>query len=159
MFMPAALLTIAEYILGFFFLYQQNGSLALRIIGWAIWVISCIFAFLPMVILRKKGGVPQGKSYVHTTILVDNGLYAMVRHPQYLGWFLFNLSLFFIAQHWIVIAIGLTSMLFVYILIVQADREGIQKFGDAYLRYMERVPQINIIRGALSYFIDREATP
>jgi protein-S-isoprenylcysteine O-methyltransferase Ste14 len=151
MFMPAAGLTVLEYILGFFFLYQQNGSLALRVIGWVIWAISCIFAFLPMVILRKKGGVPKGKSFVHTTILVDSGLYALVRHPQYLGWLLFNLSLFLIVQHWVVIVIGLISMLFVYILIVQADQEGIQKFGDAYVYYMQRVPQINFILGAIRY--------
>jgi len=157
MFIPAAILTIAEYALGFFFLYNKNGSLALSIIGWAIWVISCIFAFLPMVILRKKGGVPDGKSFVHTTILVDSDLYALVRHPQYLGWLLFDLSLFLIAQHWIVITIGLASMLCVYILIIQADREGIQKFGEAYLHYMERVPQINFILGALRYLKSVEA--
>jgi protein-S-isoprenylcysteine O-methyltransferase Ste14 len=157
MFMPAAVLTVLEYILGFCFLYQQNGSLALRIIGWAIWVISCIFAFLPMVILRNKGGVQKGKSFVHTTILVDSSLYALVRHPQYLGWLLFNLALFLIAQHWVVIVIGLVSMLFVYILIVQADREGIQKFGDAYVHYMQRVPQINFILGALRYLKSGEA--
>jgi len=32
-----------------------------------------------------EGGVKEGESYVKTTRLVDESLYAVVRHPQYLG--------------------------------------------------------------------------
>jgi len=47
--------------------------------------------------------VSKGKSYVGTTRLVDTSLYAIVRHPQYLGGILFNLMLMLLAQHWLVI--------------------------------------------------------
>lgn len=147
----AGLLTVTQYILGFFFLYNPYGSIALRMIGWLVWVVSCIFGFLPMQTLRKKGNVPDGSSYVHTTTLVDSGIYAIVRHPQYTGWMLFNFSLMLITQDWISAGIGCISLVIMYSQINKADRECIQKFGDPYLRYMEKVPKINLITGTLRY--------
>jgi protein-S-isoprenylcysteine O-methyltransferase Ste14 len=32
--------------------------------------------------LRKKGGAPKGASIVLTRVLVDTGVYAVVRHPK-----------------------------------------------------------------------------
>ena len=32
--------------------------------GWAIWVISVIFGFLPIFTFKRKGGVQKGESYV-----------------------------------------------------------------------------------------------
>jgi len=85
----ASVLLIAQYILAFF-VFKLRGLKALQGIGWGIWVISMVFGFAPIFILRKKGKVEQGKSYVHTTRLVDTSLYATVRHPQYLAGILFN---------------------------------------------------------------------
>jgi len=98
----ASILIIAQYILAFF-VYKLPGIQALQWIGWVIWVPSLIFGVAPIFILRRSGGVAKGKSYVETTRLVDTSLYAIVRHPQYLGGILFNLMLMLLAQHWLVI--------------------------------------------------------
>ena len=37
---------------------------------------------LPIITFRRKGGVAKGESYIKTTVLVDTGIYAIVRHPQ-----------------------------------------------------------------------------
>jgi len=142
----AAVLIIAQYILAFF-IFKLPGWEPLQWVGWAIWVLSLVFGIAPIFILRQKGGVAKGKSYVETTHLVDTSLYAIVRHPQYLGGILFNLALMMLAQHWLVIFLGIVSMLLIYLDIQAADQEGIQKFGDAYRQYMLRVPQINIPLG------------
>jgi len=148
----AGLITVMQYILGFFVFYNPYGFIVVRIIGWLLWVVSCIFGFLPMQTLRKKGNVPDGSSYVHTTTLVDSGVFAIVRHPQFTGWMLFNLSLMLITQDWISAGIGCISLVIMYLEINKADQECIHKFGDPYLRYMEKVPKINLIAGTFRYF-------
>ena len=84
-------LTLAQFICNFFF-FIDPGIRVLRIIGWVIWAFSVVFGFLPMFIFRRRGGVARGKSYMHTTRLVDSGLYAIVRHPQYLAGILLNIA-------------------------------------------------------------------
>jgi protein-S-isoprenylcysteine O-methyltransferase Ste14 len=137
---------IAQYILAFF-VYKLPGWPPLQAAGWGIWVISVIFGIAPILILGRRGGVPKGKSYVETTRLVDTSLYAVVRHPQYLAGILFNVSMMLLAQHWLVILLGMASAVLLYIDIQDADRKGIAQFGDEYRRYMRRVPQINIPLG------------
>jgi protein-S-isoprenylcysteine O-methyltransferase Ste14 len=93
--------------------------------------------------------VAKGKSYVETTHLVDISLYAIVRHPQYLAGILFNVSMMLLAQHWLVILLGVISAVLIYADIQAADQEGIEKFGDEYRRYMLRVPQVNFLIGGV----------
>jgi protein-S-isoprenylcysteine O-methyltransferase Ste14 len=144
--LSASILIVAQYILAFF-VFKLPGLKALQCVGWGIWVLSVIFGIGPIIILHRHGGVEKGKSYVHTTKLVDTNLYAIVRHPQYLGGMLFNLALMLLAQHWLVILIGIISMGLIYQDIQAADQEGLDKFGDDYHRYMQRVPQMNFLLG------------
>jgi protein-S-isoprenylcysteine O-methyltransferase Ste14 len=140
-------LTALQYVLAFF-VFKLPGLPALQWVGWGIWVLSCIFGFGPIFILGREGGVPKGKSYVHTTRLVDSGLYAIVRHPQYVAGILLNVSLMLLAQHWLIIGIGVLSASLIYLdILLKADREGLDKFGDAYREYMHRVPRANIALG------------
>jgi protein-S-isoprenylcysteine O-methyltransferase Ste14 len=145
-----SILIVAQYILAFF-VYKLPGIKVLQWIGWGIWVSSIIFGIAPIIILARKGGVAKGKSYVNTTRLVDTSLYAIVRHPQYLAGILFNLSMMLLAQQWLVILLGLISAVLVYLDIQAADREGIEKFGDLYRDYMQRVPQTNFFLGIIRY--------
>ncbi|MBN2085536.1 MAG: isoprenylcysteine carboxylmethyltransferase family protein [Anaerolineales bacterium] len=142
----SGILIFIQYILAFF-VYKLPGWPVLQGIGWGIWVLALIFGIAPIFILRLKGGPPRGKSYVETTRLVDTSLYAVVRHPQYLGIILFAASLALIAQHWLILLPGVVSAILMYLEIQAADREGIEQFGDAYREYMRRVPQINIPLG------------
>lgn len=146
--MIVGILTVAQYILTFF-IYKLPGQRALQWVGWAIWMLALVFGFGPIFILRRRGGVAKGKSYIATTRLVDTSLYAIVRHPQYLGGILLNLSLMLLAQHWLVILLGAASALFIWLDIQAADRDCIEKFGDQYRQYMQRVPQVNIPLGVI----------
>lgn len=152
----ASILIVAQYILAFF-VYKLPGVRMLQWIGWAIWALSLIFGFGPIFILRRKGGVAKGKSYVETTRLVDTSLFAIVRHPQYLSGILFNLALMLIAQHWLVILLGIVSMLLIYFDIQAADQESIGKFGNEYRQYIQRVPQINFLLGIFRLILAKRA--
>jgi protein-S-isoprenylcysteine O-methyltransferase Ste14 len=139
------ILAVSQIILAFFF--HIEGIQALRYLGWIIWAVSAVFGWMPIFVLRKKGGVPKGKSYIKTTVLVDSGIYAVVRHPQYLAGILINLALILITQHWLIAIIGAAAMALNYIDMIKADQDLIEKFGDDYKRYMQRVPRMNFLLG------------
>jgi protein-S-isoprenylcysteine O-methyltransferase Ste14 len=97
---------------------------------------------IPIITFHRRGGVSKEQEYVHTTVLVDSGIYAVVRHPQYLSFMLINVGLMLIAQHWLVIAMGAVAVVLNYIIALEADQAGIEKFGDAYRRYMQKVGSV-----------------
>ena len=82
MLIMGVLLTVAVIgqILAAFWLYNPQASAARINTGWGVMMISAIFGWLPIFTFRKKGKV-VGRSYVHTTVVVDSGVYAIVRHP------------------------------------------------------------------------------
>ena len=86
---------------------------------------------------------------MQTTVLVDESIYGIVRHPQYLAVILLNLALLLISQHWLSAVLGIPAMVLMYFDIQKADRHEIEKFGEAYQRYMSNVPQINFILGII----------
>jgi len=134
-----------------FLLYDPAASAMKINIGWGVMLVSAVFGWLPIFTFRRKGEIAD-KSYVSTTVLVDSGVYQIVRHPQYLAGILFSLSLMLLCQHWLVIALGAISTALIYLDIREADQEGIDKFGDEYRAYMQRVPRANILLGIIRYF-------
>jgi protein-S-isoprenylcysteine O-methyltransferase Ste14 len=133
-----------------FFAFGEPRLPGLRVAGWAIWTLGTVFAILPIFTLRTRGGVPEGKSFIETTALVDTGIYATVRHPQGgTAGLLFNLALALIGQHWLLLILAAVGMVLIYVDTFKADEACIEKFGDEYVRYMQRVPRVNFVAGLL----------
>ena len=103
----------------------------------------------PVFEFRKKGMVKKGKSYIHTTKLVDTGIYSIVRHPQYMTFMLWAVAGIFLFQHWIVIILGIPIIPLTYIDLLNADKDGIKKFGEEYKQYMKKVPRANFLLGVI----------
>ena len=144
----AGTLTVAQIVL--VFVLKQPRLKALEWAGWICWWIGAIFGVLPIITLRRKGGVAKGQSYMKTTVLVDTGIYAIVRHPQGgTAWLLLNLAAMLIAQHWSSLVLGLTSMALAYLDHFKADQRCIEKFGDPYRQYMQSVPRVNFVLGLI----------
>jgi len=141
----AGLFSIAQLIAIFFL--PGGKSDIIRIIGWILWATSILFGWLPIYHLKKYGGIQKGKGYVHTRQLVKQGIYSIVRHPQYLSLPLFNLGLMLISQHWIIIVLGIPAILLMIPDLHQADHEGLEKFGYTYREYSRQVPKLNFIVG------------
>ena len=139
------IVAVGQIILSFV-LYNENGSSVVRNMGWIILWISAIFGWLPIYTL-KKWGKPEGRGYVRTTVLVDRGIYAVVRHPQYLAGMLIGLALPLIAQHWIVAILGAIAIAIYYADTFAEEKSAIGKFGEEYERYKESVPRVNFIVG------------
>lgn len=141
------ILVIVQIVLAIVF-FNWSGSSLVANIGWVILWIAAFFGVAPIVTFRRKGGVPQGKSYMHTTKLVDTGIYAIARHPQNgVAWILINLGVMLVAQTWWVVVVGGASMGCGYLDTFKEEQRCIEKFGDEYKRYTEKVPRVNFVLG------------
>ena len=137
---------IAQIVLTFFF-YSKEVNSILRNIGWVILWISAVFGWLPIYTFKKWGRVPKGKSYVNTTVLVDRGLYSIIRHPQYFAGILIGLGLTLVAQLWFVGVLGAVVIIICYADMFEAEKSALEQYGDAYKRYMGSVPRMNVLLG------------
>ena len=121
--------------------------------GWVVWTLGMILVMAPIVTFPRRGGVPKRKSFVHTTRLVDTGIYGVVRHPQYLGGiFAIFMATLLLYPHLLFAALGGLGTAVVYVGCVREDRSLVQKFGDEYTQYMKRVPRVNLLLGLARLF-------
>jgi protein-S-isoprenylcysteine O-methyltransferase Ste14 len=123
---------------------------ALFALGLVIWVIGMTLVMSPIVLFPRYGCVPRGKSFVNTTRLVDKGVYALVRHPQYLGGILsiFVTTLLWY-PHWLFAVLGIMGAFVVYWSARAEDKLLMKRFGDDYTNYMRRVPSMNLALGVV----------
>lgn len=121
-----------------------------HIIGWFVWAFGMVLVLTPIIMFPRRGGVAKGKSFVHTTKLVNTGIYSIVRHPQYLGGIF---ALFITTLLWyphplfaVLCVVGITVL---YGSALLEDRELTARFGEEYKTYMKKVPRMNIILGII----------
>jgi len=100
--------------------------------------------------------MPKERSYVHTNVLVDSEIYAVVRHPQILSWILMMSASILISQHWLAAIIGVPISVWGYKEAVKEEKDLIIKFGDDYKRYMQKVPRMNFILGTIRLLRKKE---
>ena len=107
-----------------------------------------VLVVAPMVMFPRRGGVTKCKSFVHSTRLVDTGIYAIVRHPQYPGGiYSIFLTTFLWYPHWLFGVLGVIGTVVIYMGCGEEDQRLIDKFDDDYIEYMKRVPRINFVAG------------
>ena len=145
-----SLLFISQIVIGIYLLPEVSQIEVLAYVGVGLYVFSgLIFGMLPVLEFRKKGGVSKSQSYIHTTRLVDTGIYSIVRHPQYVTFMMWAIAGMLLFQHWIIILLGVPIFPLTYIDLTKADKDAIEKFGDDYTAYMKKVPRANFMLGLL----------
>ena len=146
-----SILFISQIIVGIYLLFSGVSQLEiLAYAGVGLYVVSgLVFGWLPVLEFRRKGGVSRGASYIHTTQLVDTGIYSIVRHPQYVTFIWWAIAGMLLFQHWIVVVLGLPVIPLTYLDLMRADTAAIEKFGEAYRAYMKRVPRANFLLGII----------
>ena len=148
----AALASWVEYAIEF---WVNSDIKGLRWFGASgIGVIVCLVGDL----IRKTAMFHAGKSFNHIVQgtkakehqLITNGLYSYVRHPSYLGWFLFSIGTQMVLCN--------PLCLFAYIVVTWrffAERIYVEEyillqfFGDDYSKYQKSVPRTGVpfVRG------------
>ena len=136
---------------------QVKSYPALFVIGLIAWIFGMVLVMAPIVMFPRRGGVNKGKSFVNTTRLVDSGIYAVIRHPQYTGgiYAIFITTLLWY-PHWLFGILGAAGIAVIYMSCREEDQRMIDKFGDAYALYMKRVPRMNFALGLLRLFRQRQ---
>jgi len=109
--------------------------------GWIILVFGIIFLLWSSK-SRKKG-------HTDSNGLVERGMYAFVRHPEFLGHILIISALVIISQHWINFIVGAILIVLLCLAMIEEEKKNIKKFGNAYRDYMKKVPRINLIAGII----------
>jgi protein-S-isoprenylcysteine O-methyltransferase Ste14 len=154
MHMIAGALLIIEFILMWFM--EKSVDLPwLDYIASAGWVIGIVLIFLPMPTLRRLGQVQEGDSYVETGKFVDGGVYAVVRHPQYLGWILMYVVTLLFNPSWILAIPGILGIGCVYWFTVREEAFLAEKFGEPYRLYLQAVPRFNLPAGGMRLILKR----
>jgi protein-S-isoprenylcysteine O-methyltransferase Ste14 len=159
-FVPVTLVTllfISQIIVGIYLLSDVTQIEFLAYVGVVLYVLSgIVFGMLPIMEFRKKGRVRKGKSYIHTTQLVDTGIYSIVRHPQFVTFILWAFAGILLFQHWIIILLGVPIIPLTYFDLIRADKNAIEKFGDDYKAYMKKVPRANFLLGIIRHLQQRK---
>ena len=96
-------------------------------IGWGFWLLSVAWPVLYRA--QRDGRVAQ------------EGIYAQIRHPQYVGFFLIMTG--FLLQWPTLLTLAMYPILIlVYArLSITEERDSLKRFGAAYARYMVEVPR------------------
>jgi len=111
----------------------------LVVVGYTILGIGALFFILSVFTLRRKG----------TSNIVDSGIYGIVRHPMYLGGIVMFFSHIFLGQNWIVIISTIVAIVCCYLIIQFGDQRNIERFGNDYKLYMQKVPRANFLIGII----------
>ncbi len=111
----------------------------LAVAGWIIFGVGAFFCVLSVLAHRKKGA----------SNIVDSGIYGIVRHPMYLGGTIMFFSHFFLGQNLIVAVGTIVAVVCCYLIILSDEEQNLEKFGDDYKRYMEKVPRIDFVVGIM----------
>jgi len=114
--------------------------------GWSWWLVC---SWSSLLYFRKRGEPAEGRSLMSTTVLVDSGTYAIVRHPQFLGIVLLMCASILISQHWLTAIVGVPLIVQMSMWVQEAEEHLVLKFGDDYKRYMQRVPRMNLLLGII----------
>ena len=126
-------------------LYNSANLVTLLYIGWIILTFGIIF-ILWSGKSRREGYVEED---ISKGVLVESGMYAFVRHPEFLGHILIIFALIIISQHVISLVVGTILIVLLYLAMMEEEKRNIEKFGKVYKDYMKRVPRINLIAGVV----------
>jgi len=137
---------------------ERGDNPFVRFLGLVVIGLACVFFFPPLFLLRRHGGAGEGQHPMDTRVVVDRGLYAVVRHPQYLGYMLLILGFICLFQNLVVGVLGAAAIVLFYGQAVREERYCIRKFGQEYENYAQRVPRFNAVLGIVRLLARRRAS-
>lgn len=68
-----------------------------------------------------------------------NGLYRVSRNPMYIAYFIYFLGCVFLTQSWILLVLLICFQISAHWIILSEERWCIKKFGEEYIKYMNKV--------------------
>ena len=128
---------------------ERGDNAHLRGIGVVMLALATVFIFVPFFLLQKHGQTQDGETYMQTRAVVDRGLYAIARHPQYLGYMLLVSGFALLSQHWLAVLLSVLGITFFYVQALREERYCLAQFGQSYAQYAGQVPRFNVVLGTV----------
>ena len=130
-------------------IWLQGNILWVRILGFALYVPAAIFVFGSMIELHRRGEArdDEALSAYGTTVVVDNGVFRIVRHPMWFGMIIWSVALMLVSQSVPAIVLGIAALNLFRIAAIKETEFNIEKFGDPYRDYIKRAPMWNFFKG------------
>ncbi|AOT68931.1 methyltransferase family protein [Geosporobacter ferrireducens] len=68
-----------------------------------------------------------------------NGLYQVSRNPMYVAYFIYFLGCVFLTRSWVLLVLLISFQISAHWIILSEERWCIRKFGEEYIKYMNKV--------------------
>jgi protein-S-isoprenylcysteine O-methyltransferase Ste14 len=143
----ASVVTVSLIIVTQFF--PRGADPYLRGTGVFVLLLAGVLIFWPFYLLTKHGRIKDGQTYMQARIVVDRGVYAITRHPQYLGYVFLACGFALLSQHWAAVLLAAVGATLFYLQAVREERYCLAQLGEPYEQYRRRVPQFNIVLGMM----------
>lgn len=140
---------IIEWTLGGLGYWGRLNIFWLKIIGFILFIPSAYLVWASHEILKHRAR-PEGGKLDATTVLVDSGIYGIIRQPMTLGMALWSVALMLVFQSLVSLVLDLACVLCFGVSAAKEGEHNRLKFGEPYQRYMKRVPMWNILSGLRS---------
>jgi protein-S-isoprenylcysteine O-methyltransferase Ste14 len=118
-----------------------------RFAGVVILLIAPLFIFSPFFLLSKHGNNEVKGIYMQPGKVVDKGLFAILRHPQYLGYMMLAGGFALLSQNLVVVCLAVISIICFFLQALQEEKYCLDQFGNSYQNYLKSVPRFNFILG------------
>ena len=123
----------------------------MKIIGFILFIPSALLVAIPLVTLERKGKTETSASPLFApsdaVIMLDTGIFGVVRHPLYLGTAVWSVALMLVFQSILSVILGIVAISCFWMASRKEDDFNTKKFGDSYREYMKRVPMWNLFGG------------
>lgn len=106
-----------------------------HILSWLLLILS-IYPVTAGYILLKKVGKPDS-NFENTSVLVQSGIYAYIRHPLYLSVLLLGTGIMLKDVSPVQLLLGTINFIALIFTALMEEKEMIMKFGDDYRTYMK----------------------
>ena len=94
--------------------------------------------------LKTLAGIPElrASDAAEPQRLLDQGIYARMRHPRYVSVFIATLGWSLMSNHGTSYGVTAALVPMILVLVRMEERELVERFGDAYRAYQARVPAL-----------------
>jgi len=138
-----AILFVLMFVLAFLF----YGFSKIALLLYSGWIFLAFGACMLLLASQSRGKARECST--SENMVIESGLYAYVRHPEFFSQFFIAFALILLAQQGISVIVGVVLMALLAVAIFDEEKRNREKFGEAYERYTQRVPRINLIAGII----------
>jgi protein-S-isoprenylcysteine O-methyltransferase Ste14 len=125
--------------------WKRGDMRPLWYIGYALFIPAVVLVIPAFITLKRKGKPRSG--WEHTTVLINSGIFRVVRHPLYLGGAILTLGMVLVVQSVPSVISGIVATFCYWMASKKEEKFNIEKFGENYQEYMKNVPRWNPIKG------------